>query len=240
MKELLDFEAAKAGERYVAFLLTLRGLYETSLLRTAIDVSAIQSISLEGAAIADQFIEREVARLDEALDLAKGAGVAAIRQTIYGSSGAPMNEGDDYSDELLTWFRRELAVQAYRDVNTLAQARRAHALQAAFSNRAIRTFKGGRGIDFLFTDRSGRKYPAQKFYRNLFRQTLLVFAVECAASDAASFGYEQVFIEHQDKNKSYTGVPITLTDNPNMLSLHEVRDEVFHPNSTAFLTTQQP
>lgn len=239
MMEMLDFQSARAGERYVAFLLSLRGLYERSMGRSAIDATAIQSIAQDGSAIADAFIEQEVARMDEDLDAAKAAGIARIRMTIDGAEDAPIYQGDDFSDDLLVWFKRELSLQAYRDVNSLALARRAHALQTTLSNGSMRTF-AVRPIDFLFTDRSGRKYPAQKFYRNLYRQTLLVFAVESAAADAATFGYEEVFIEHRDKNKGYYGAPITLTGNPDMLSLHDVRDEVFHPNATAFLTVQQP
>ena len=237
MIDLLDFESARAGERYVAFLHTLRGLYERSFYRASHDVEAIGSIAKDGAAFAENFVEAEVRRLDETLDQAKAQGIARIRQTIEGSQGAPLPDGEDYSEELLVWFRRELAVQAFRDVNTLAFARRSHALQNASAGR-MRTFAVNK-VGFLFTDRSGRKYPAQKFYRNLYRQTLLVFAVESAAADAASFGYEEVYIDHADKNKAYMGVPITLTGNADMLSLHDVRDEVFHPNATAFLTVQQ-
>lgn len=246
----LDEEATKAGERYVAFLLSLRGILSVSLTTPVNDVRAFDAIRRGAHEAAERFIQTEVSLVDYALDQAQERAVAAIVAEVIDGPRPATYATEDYSSELLTWFRQELRAQVERDINSLVQQRRQIALAAvttarttgADPNHVMQSMvsQGRGGVSFMFTDRAGKRYPSQKFYRQLVRHTLLTFAVESAATEAASFLFHTVYISHPDKNHAYDGEAISLVEAPNMLSLADVRDDVFHPNSTAFLTTIEP
>jgi hypothetical protein len=245
---LLDEEATKAGDRYVNFLLSLRSVLNASLKMRPDDARAFGSIRDGAYAIAEVFLQTESDLIENALKTVRELAVARAREEVLSDTPATDFVLEDYSDELVLWFRSELRAQIERDVNVLVSKRRELSLAATMGS-------WGRGRDmmgayeallsagretvvFYFTDRAGRRYPSQKYYRQLVRHSLLTLAVESYALEVSSLGVETVYVDHPDKNNSYTGKAVTLVGKSNVLSLADIRDEVFHPNSVAFLSTQ--
>lgn len=246
----LDDHATRAGERYVNFLLSLRSVLNASLKVNVRDARVFNDIRAGAAEVADTFIDGELDHLEGALNNARRIAVERARREML--TGAPAKEVElqDYAEELFRWFEDELRAQVARDTNVLVQKRRELAIAAttnswgrgrsvdlAFANLIA---QGREKVDFYFTDRSGRRYPSQKFYRQLVRHALLTYATETFVLEASSMGAETVFIDHPEKNNSYAGTRLTLVGDPNMLSLADVQDEAFHPNSIAFVTTIDP
>lgn len=243
----LDEEATRAGDRYVAFLLSLRAVLNASLAVRPEDNRAFDAIRRGAAEVAEVFLENEAERFANAMETAQERAVEQARSDVL--SDAPTKEIalQDYGDELLAWYASELRAQIERDVNVLIQKRRELVLAAQTTARSrgkdlnhayLQVIASGReSVSFYFTDRSGRKYPSQKYVRQLTRHALLTFAVESYVLEAASFGVERVYVTHPDNNNSYSGETVTLVGEPNVLSLADIREEVFHPNSNAFLTT---
>ena len=247
---LLDEGATKAGDRYVNFLLSLRSVLNSSLKVRAEDARAFAAIRSGAYEVAQVFLDAELEHLEVALEDARERALELARDEVLSDDPTTEIAVTDYLEELLTWFRMELRSQIERDVNVLIAKRRELALaaatsawsrgrdvQAAFENLIA---SGREKVDFYFTDRSGRRYPAQKFYRQLFRHAALTFAVETFVMEVAAFGVDTVFVAHPDHNNSFHGEAVSLVGDANVLSLADIRDDVFHPNSNAFLTTIKP
>lgn len=241
---ILDSLSVKAGERYVNFLLSLRGVLSASSGVPVKDNRAFANIRMGSYEVAQTFMESEVEFFERDLQSLQDRARALAQSDVL--SGAPSKTLvlSDYADELVTWFRQELRSQIERDINTAVQKRREIALDATLMARSkgyseevayqLASSRRG-GVNFYFKDRAGRKYPSQKFIRQLYRQGLITIAIESYALEAAAYGVAELEIVHPDNNHGYVGERITLVEKPNMLTLAEVRDEVFHPNSNAFL-----
>lgn len=245
---VLDEISTGAGDRYVSFLLSLRGVLGVALKTRPDDMRAFGEIRTGAYAVAEVYLASEVDHFADALQRVQKAAVDAVRAEVLSDDPVTDIELEDYADELLTWFRLELRAQIERDVNVIVSKRRELVLAATTAswsrrrdlNTAYLQLQSARreSVDFYFTDRTGRRYPSQKYVRQLVRHALLNFACESFVLEAASFGVDTVFVDHPDRNNSHNGEAISLVGAANMLSLSDIRDEAFHPNSNAFLTTQ--
>lgn len=242
---LLDEASTKAGERYVNFLMSLRGVLGTSLSSRPDDMRAFEQIRAGAYSVAEVFLEQEEERFAMDLLSAQERAEELVQSDALGRYDGSAGALSDYSEELVVWFRQELRAQIERDVNTLVAKRRELILEAAVRSRSSRLdmmesylelIRNGREkVDFYFKDRSGRRYPSQKFVRQLYRHGMLTVAVEVYALEAADMGFSELEIITRDSNNSYSGQRITLSAEPGMLKLSDVRDEVFHPNSNSFI-----
>lgn len=243
---LLDELSVKAGERYVNFLMSLRGVLASTRSTPPKDTRAFSAIRTGSYEVARVYMDTEIEFLDRDLNRLQEHARALVRTEVLSGPPSSTYALSDYSEEIVTWFRQELRSQIERDINSAVQKRREIILDATITSRTkgvplLEAYELAltrrEGVNFYFTDRSGRRYPSQKFIRQLFRHTLLTAAVETFALEAASYGVTELEITHPDKNHSFNGELITLVETPNVLTLADVRDDVFHPNSNAFLRT---
>lgn len=245
ISQLLDEASTRAGERYVNFLMSLRGVLGASLSSRPDDMRAFNQIRAGAYAVAETFLRDEEERFATDLLTAQERSEELAQTDALGRYSGSAGALSDYSEELVTWFRQELRAQIERDVNTLVAKRRELVLEASVKARStnfdlmasyLDLIRNGRErVDFYFKDRAGRRYPSQKFVRQLYRHGMLTVAVEVYALEVADMGYTTVEIITRDSNNSYNGKRISLSAAPDMLKLSDVRDEVFHPNSNSFI-----
>jgi len=241
----LDDRSERAGERYVAFLLSLRGVLGASLSTRPDDHRVFEQIRSGAYEVASTFIDSEEDRFASDLEDAQERARTLVQEHAVGGPLKSVTDLLDFSDELATWFRQELRAQIERDVNVLVQKRRELVLQASMNAKSSRVDlmtayldlirMGRQKVDFFFTDRAGRRYPSQRFARQLFRQGLLTFALESYAIEGVALGVELVEVETSDPKNSFSGRILALAEHADFQTLSEVRDEIFHPNSNSFI-----
>ena len=92
----------------------------------------------------------------------------------------------------------------------------------------------GRG--FNYQDRIGRFIPSYKFIKTIWRKTLLMAWNETALFAMAMNGVTKAIISHPDESHKEYGTVIDILESPEYVTWGQVKDDVFHPNSNAYLT----
>lgn len=86
------------------------------------------------------------------------------------------------------------------------------------------------GLNFVQVDRLGRKRASEGFVRSLVRHHLVQTHVECQMFSIAKSGNDLAQIVIDNKPGAVISITGTTAGYP---SYEEIRDEIFHPNSTA-------
>ncbi len=245
----LSFLAERASERYLLVLQSLRGILAQALNRPDPSASALRSfIREEAIRIAEVFLESEhreiIANMQSIACLAsadafRSLGADVVRNE---SSGAVVELLDAQEKYLLS----EIAVQLERDIAGLLKhwhmaALQIHRLERLYRlsrEAAIARFRISeqQKLKFWFKDRHGRRYPSQKYVRTVMRGALLDLAVNAFLGVMADAGVSQLAVIHQDTKHSYFGLTVSVVDDGVDPFIEDVRDDVFHPNSEAWLT----
>ena len=247
MSNLVFTRAAdRAAKRYQVALLALTEVFNAGV-RSADPGSQRALLRAQTAAyeIANTFIAAESAIIDEEVI---AAGASAQRETLEALDllDEPL---DEVTQSQVTAraqdLRNALCLQLERDVAAVSQGLRQMALRAHLVGR-------GRGVssrmalaslrhqhatapNFQYMDRAQRRWPSDRLVRSLWRHTLLLTWNEVAMLVMTDRGVEAAIIEHLDLNHPQRGTAISLTERPDMLDWEAVREDVFHPNSDAWL-----
>lgn len=156
----------------------------------------------------------------------------------------------DHLQTLIQELDQALRLQIERDVGAVLRSLRQVALTGALSKRrGGATTAGGRGgaaaiagalaaLNFDFLDRSGKRWTSTRHVGVIWRHALLLAWNETALLRAAGVGLDVLEIAHPDAGFGELGTLVATdeeADAEGALPWSEVRDEVFHPNSMAWL-----
>ncbi|MCR9222938.1 MAG: hypothetical protein NXH70_02615 [Hyphomonas sp.] len=247
MLQRLDFHAVQAGSRYVDFLNTLR-LFTTSAMRrdptdarvkatmkrTAVDrARSFKQDELEIFEFAMEDIIREARDLLTE-DVQATGGLLDLPQSVVA-----------YVDELSAFYDTEITSQIQRDVSQAAHKLSEFALEVFMVRQ--QPFESHQGahikalidtneqLRFFFRDRTGRRHASQKFVRGMFRQTLLMAALHTYSVEAMMAGADHLEVTHPEDKADVAGMKIGFRRDQDLPVIADLKDEVFHPNSRAFV-----
>jgi hypothetical protein len=238
--------ALDATARYQAFLDRLRRQFEIAVA----DDPTHGSVRLEAAAIAKEQAqdwladEAEVIRIDT-YGLGLDAYSAAARATGQASPEAP-TELHAHFGNTGNYLLEILAAQAARDISTMVREVNATGMRVDMAQRAGKrkdaalaaaVMDRGQGPEFRFVDRLGRRYSSSKHVRDQYRHHLLTTTNEAFLYAMSEAGVDEVQINHPERNHKWHGEIVgTHDDKATGTSYYDIRDEVFHPSSDAFLS----
>jgi hypothetical protein len=238
--------AERAGERYGVLLGAFQGiLRQFSSSPNPGSVSVRNRAKSRAYAYAEGYLETEVELISQ-----------AIEQELQNATVDTLHEiGTDYEDpseaiaahaaSIGQDLEHAIRTQLERDVSSVGKGLRDLALrgQLVAKSRGIPTANAlallrddvTKGHSFTFQDRASRHWPSQKFIRTLWRHALVLTWNETAALTMAARGVPSAVIEHPDTSNNERGTIISLGEETTGITWDQVRDDVFHPNSNAWL-----
>lgn len=235
---IFDEPAAAAGKRYANMLQHFRAVLLASLLDRPDDQRVKDLLRRTVVRISQDFLADEVMKFAAfGQDLADRARIEAADDL----GGKELGEEDDvliqYVEDLGEAWSTELVLQINRDIEQVMRRWQEFALDyhmrrrktSAAEARAAATENAKRRTDFNFTDKAGRKSESSTFAEKHTRHYALTFAFEVYAMEAHKLGASHMVIV---KEREGDRVDFVAGANP---TFAELRDEVFHPYSTATL-----
>lgn len=241
MTAFLTAAAYRAGDRYV----TLLEAMDRTFMSIAISANMLNeagSIRLQSAlvAIGAEHAGSEMEHLgDDVAETLRIAQRDVLEHLGYSVTSDATNDLSDDLESSELYAANELSTQIRRDIEQTVKRHRDLRIQVRMGSSVNMQ---GRDLTLAqivadtrrrrtwFTDRSGRRWPSQKFVRALWRQTLLEFYVTAYMTIAAEYGEKQVLIWHPDSTHRYYGLEVSLLDGG---AGFDERSAVFHPNSEA-------
>jgi hypothetical protein len=88
---------------------------------------------------------------------------------------------------------------------------------------------------FAFLDRAGRRWSSERFVRTIWRHALVLTWNETALLTMTDHKIAEAEIDHSDESYAKRGAIISLAEDAIGITWDQVRDDVFHPNSNAWL-----
>lgn len=244
----LTYEAELAGQRYVNMVAAWRGVYAQAIAGGDFGTpKARQAVSGQAYDIARTYLDTEQKALERAFaEIALQAHRDALRDA------SAVVSADDYearTSELLSEPQQhavaEIIVQIERDVAFMLKQLRNAALTVELAARAQGIsrhaaqiqyrVRHGDELRFYFADRAGRRWPSQKFIRQVVRGALLEAYNQVVMATLAEHRIDRAVVRHVDPNSRWDGTEITLLPAVDLPTYDEIRDEAFHANSDAVI-----
>ena len=240
--------AESAVDRYNALLQGFSGLFSQALSSPDFTSSKARTwLSKSAYTLARSFLENEraIAQVETLESGLRGAsaGVNDLGGIRHDPEvGTQLSELASASCDALI---REIAIQIERDILTLVKKLRDLALSVnlmsssgRLSRKAAMTkvkIDQGTSPSFSFVDRANRKLPSHKFIRAIWRQHLLTAHIEAHAKFLANAGLTRASIQSPNADHRFNNMIVGLTGEDDLPPLVDVMQEVFHPNSEAYL-----
>lgn len=246
----LSETAQRASERYVSFLNSLRGTLSTVIRSDPADVRTRRELRMSAFAIARTFIDVEMKLIEQDLDdVADYQFRRAVSEA--GLQAADIDRAeilDDLLAETADHLETEMRAQIERDVAQLLKRHKDFQLEVHLISLTERVdprsaqfralMRHSDQVRFFFKDRSGRRYPSQKFIRTVYRDALLQAGNEIYMLTAVDVGFKKARVVHPDRNAGVNDYVFPLNPDTGQGSYVEIRDEAFHPNSNAILKAE--
>lgn len=233
--ELIDRIADQFAARYRAHLLSVVGIYARIL-------DATDPTTVKARTELRRALERVGAEFMLGLEVQANALAHEVKNATLGTLGAPGTLTiDEHVTELVEGLLGTLGTCVSRD-NKLAECElRKFALGVSLLESStgmshvgalIKSKHGAvRGLPFVQSDRLGRKRTSEAFVRNAARQELVAIHIETALFVIASEGVDLAQVIYQDGE---AGEVFSITGTtPGYRTYESIKDEIFHPNSTA-------
>lgn len=244
---LLNGFAESLSERYSALTLSWKNIYKSSFFNSNFgSEKSINRIKKEAYDIAYAFLSSEKAIVQENID--------AI--ALEASRNVGMNLSDtidvkqkplivEHLNELRDEYLYLLSLQIERDINSLISTIRKSYFQ--IKNSSIASGKSlkssvleyaminGDIVRFFFHDRVGSKWDSRKYVKTLYRKMLLSAYNEIVIMILSEAGIKRAYVNHNDKNYTFYGKEISLVEGTSLPTYYDIMDDIFHPNSNAYL-----
>jgi hypothetical protein len=242
----LTAAAERAGQRYAILLAALESVFTQHASSPQPGSQRAKRLALmAGYNLAEVYLGEE----DELIR----AGLAQEQEDATLVTLEAMNleyepAGDRVAEHVETIaqeLENSLRVQLERDLASMTRGLRDMALRAQLmaSARGVSRSSalnylrsdGTARPQFVFQDRAGKRWPSPKLVRTVWRQALVFTWNETALLTMAERGVTEAVIEHPDPQHAENGVVISLAEGPGDLTWDQVREDVFHPNTNAWL-----
>jgi hypothetical protein len=242
--------AEQAAARYGMLTDSWRSLYQNALNSSQFGWAAqAGNVVREAYAIAETFLAEERQIADRVV-----AEVAhdALETTLAEIASADTSELSDAVLEHLratqSYILDELIAQVHRDIALLRQTLQRAVLEVNIASRSrgiskrtalIEYMIGNQSqMDFVFHDRTARKWASKKFVRAIWRHTLLAVYNEVALMTLADHGLTRARVRHQNPAADAHNMVISFGPNADLPTYSEIRNEIFHPNANAIIAME--
>ena len=232
--------------RYSSYLDFLRSLVEQAGRRDITSENVRNDIARTARDRAREFLALEQAYLNEDTAEVARRAHASAQSDLELPQGSIDDRFADFIYRSALYTTQLLAAQAERDViaverhlSTLAQRvdikirTGQHNMTSALTSVLI---EDRSSPPFRYVDRLGRNYKSTKHIRDVYRQHLLNIYNEVYLDIAAEHGVETLEIGHPEPSYKWAGTLVSIDGEGDDPLYYDVRDEIFHPGSDAFLT----
>lgn len=225
--DTLTRSAMAASDRYRLFLNDISAIYRNRIeIGRAFSRSGLDQATI----IAGVFLNQESSFIQDDVQRAAQMGRDDVLKRHAGNQTLESLDASQHVSMLADDLRETLHSQVNRDLQAFARA-----LRLASFNRSL----GNHGSDsdpaFSYVDRASRKWASHTLVKTSWRQILVFARIETAMLDMAKLGIKEFQIAHPSSDHRSNGIVIA----PNELSIEDVRESVFHPNSEAFLIPRE-
>lgn len=242
MTPLLDNISEQGGERYVGLLNEFREILWNAMRQNPLDARQREFLKASAINSAVAYRETEETAFEFSLDqVAEEVERRFLRDTGASLKFDEIEFASEYLVDIQRFFSTELTSQIQRDI-TQAEKRYSDFRLSVFTTSKVTNspeeahvlalLDSREQMKFYFRDRGGRRHPSQKFVRGLLRHSLLIAGVELY-SMAASYAASHMEVDNPG-SKSH-GLKVGFRSEQGYPLLADIRDEIFHPNSNAFL-----
>jgi hypothetical protein len=238
--------AERSAGRYSLFLAALNNIYLQEIQKPHPGAAHTRKLATaKSLAVANTYLGSELGHLSQAIEAQRLDGVESTQHDM-GLTNLNTDAGAENAQAHFVDLENALRVQLERDIASMLRGLRNVALRAQISARArgitphvalAQLREEGTTPTYNFQDRAGRRWPSEKMVRVFVRHALVQVWNETAMIEMSERGVTQAIIDHPDADFSERGQVIDLTENPGSDSLiwADVKDEVFHPNTHAWL-----
>ena len=230
--------AGNASARYQNVLDIFRNLL-TGAQTQSFSARRLAILRQQANDVAVTFLQSEREWIKEVLFKTALNALQSARKDLGGKSDTNLPETlRSYLAQSEEYLEGEVRAQLFRDIEAICRSYREFAVAADMlsrstgvsSSHAISSISSGGRFKFMFRDRIGRLYAAQKYIRSVWRHTLVCLSVEFYILEASSLGAEKFTINHPDATSAWAEVEFDL-DPESSVNFQAIREEVFHPNS---------
>mgnify|MGYP001298923751 CR=1 FL=1 len=241
----LDVYALQASDRYVAFLNNLRGQLWTALRKDPTDMRSRDALFRDVHALAVTFLDQERPTLHQAVEEVAQDALQRVALDLGVSVSQKLQNAflTDYRDNIAHFLLQEFMTQLDRDIHQVMRKYEELGLQVFMERQTSATpeeahfrvlMNANESMSFYFRDRSSRKLNSQKYIRTVVRHALVTVWTQLYAMEATSYSASHLTVEHPDKAK-YDGLKLGFVDSQGLPTLMDVKDEIFHPQTKAYL-----
>lgn len=241
--------AQSAADRYGFFLAALQAAYGRAIASSDFGSAAGRNrLMSQASAEAQRFLSGEVAHIEQELsEIYREAHQTTTSELRSADTASAPASATEQLQALMDYLYEEVAAQVSRDISTLKSRYQMSVFEVSLNATSrLRPMKAAQmeyrlinsvSVQFGFKDRASRSWSSQKFYRTLWRHTLLCAYNETVLMTIADHGLGLATVYHVDQKAEVDGMLISLSPGSQHPVYSEIRDTVFHPNANAYLTT---
>lgn len=249
---LFSLTAEAASERYGDLVETWRGIYQSTLYSEGSEKPrAVNRVVQQAMEVARSYLARERGELYSGFyEVVLEARLATLGDLNSNARQELDHEMQTRLDETVEYVLHEITIQVERDIAMLGHALRSTVLnvQLAAQSRglhyrsALIEYRIGNAseLHFFFHDRRNQKWPSRKFVRSVVRHNLIAAYNETVLMTMATHGVGMAEVVHLDAKADVQGIEIALSSGSSLPTYAEIRNEIFHPNSDAWLRPKLP
>lgn len=241
----LDIKAQAAALRYSVLTDTWQGLFSRALASPNFGhVNQASEVIREAYEVAQLYLDRETDLIADLLhEIAVEAQGLASRKIANADADLLAVEAQTHLSETQQYLRDEITAQIHRDIANVRQSLQRAALDVSILARTRRLkdraaliawrLSNDETLSFNFTDRRAHRTPSARFVRGLWRQTMLSVHNETTLFTLADYGQATAGVFKMLEGGE--GQIATIYLDGSSPSYGEIRSELFHPNSNAYL-----
>ena len=246
--QTISAAADSAANRYGMLVEAWRAAYSRALDQSHFGTpKQLRQILEQAYTVAGHFLDAERQDIaDVSAKIALEAQTVTLAQLHAASASQLADAVSEHVSASNAYLEREVTIQIERDIAFLQMSVRRTYLNVSMSARAqnleprsaLMQYRIGNAseLNFFFHDRRNQKWPSRKFIRAVWRQHLLSIYNETVLLTLIEHGLDTALIEHADKKAPPHGMTISVNSDSELPTYAEIKDDLFHPNSDAFLT----
>ena len=235
--------ADRASRRYSGLLSSFDGVYQAALDQAPGSPKTQRWAIKSAYGLAEAYLSEEGHHLSDDLSLVRDNAHSTTAMLLSSMSSEQEPSVAAHVDEIETELDAGVRTQVERDVSAISRGLRGVGLRAALIARgrelprseALKIARSDTSPSFAYNDRANRRWPSHKYVRTLWRHALVTTWNETAMLTMAAHGLTRAEIQHPDESHAWNGERIALDETGVLPTWDDVKDEVFHPNSEAWL-----
>lgn len=242
----LTVAADRAGQRYKALLLTFENVVKDIIYEADPGYPSVRKRAKKNAYdLARTYLEDEVIHVEQSIAQEIRDAVSTTLELMGKSYAEPIHQVDLNAANLAEELDQNVRTQLERDIISVDKTLREFSIRSLLISKgrkiakkdALAWLRTNTTVNpkFDFMDRAGRSWASEKYIRGVYRHTLLLTWNYSAMLTMAARGVSEARIAYPDETHEYHGTVISLAEEGTMITWDQVKDDVFHPNSSAYI-----